>query len=304
MPSKAIEPSICGSCGGIMSRFLTTGDLNRAISDVRFVYLRCAKCGLISLFNVPHRIDAYYPSGYHQLPSTQDAIDAGVAHDQYKIDLVKRFVGSGRLLEVGPAWGAFCLLARRSGFSVEAIEMDEQCCDFLRTRFDIPTIRSDDEAHAIGQATEPDVIAAWHVMEHLRDPWRFLAAAARRLTPGGILVVAMPNPDAFQFRLLGKFWAHIDAPRHIHLIPGRVLKSKAEAAGLETMLLTSTDAGSLDWNRFGWEFSLPHLVSSPFWKRRLRTLGRVTSILASAIERREGLGSAYTAVFRKSGSGS
>lgn len=287
-----------------MSGLLAAKDFNRSISDTRFLYARCASCGLISLVNIPDALDAYYPANYHQLPTTQAAIDAGVKHDQYKIDLVRRYVTSGRLLEVGPAWGAFCLLARQEGFSVEAIEMDLRCCDFLRHRSGISAIHSNDESDAVAQAAEPDVIAAWHVLEHLLDPWRFIAAAAHRLAPGGILVVAVPNPDAFQFHVLGRFWAHLDAPRHIHLIPRQVLKNKVEATGLETLLMTSTDAGSLRWNRFGWEFSLPHLVSSPFWKRRLINLASAISIAASVIEQQQGHGSAYTAVFRKPRTGS
>ena len=187
----------------------------------------------------------FYVAGYHLLPSTPEAIEAGVAHEQYKIDLVRQFVPSGRLLEIGPSWGAFCLLAKRAGFSVEAIEMDPACCDFLASRIGVRAICSSDEAVALDEATEPDVIAAWHVLEHLRDPWRLLDAAARRLAPGGVLVLALPNPHAFQFRVLGPCWAHVDAPRHLHLVPPGLLRRKAEAAGLEQSMCTTTDHGSL-----------------------------------------------------------
>lgn len=282
-----------------MKPFLHTRDYNRAASAVAFEYLRCVDCGVASLVNVPDDLRPYYVSGYHLVPSTQQEIEAGAAHDQYKIDLVKQFVPSGRLLEVGPAWGAFCLLAKRSGFSVEAIEMDPECCAFLESRIGVHAICRNDEAAALEEATQPDVIAAWHVLEHMRDPWRLVEAAARRLAPGGILILALPNPAAFQFRILGRYWAHVDAPRHLHLLPASVLRAKAEAAGLEQVFCTTTDHGSLGWNGFGWMFSLPHLASSPLLKRALRLAGRAITPLASVIESREGLGSAYTAVFRK-----
>ncbi len=289
----------CSACGAPMRPFLRTRDYNRAVSAESFEYGRCGRCGLISMGNVPPDLGAYYVSGYHTLPSTQEAIEAGAAHDQYKIDLVRRFVPTGRLLEVGPSWGAFCLLAKRAGFSVEAIEMDPDCCDFLESRIGVRAICRNDEAAALQEATEPDVIAAWHVLEHMRDPWRFFDAAARRLAPGGVLVFALPNPHAFQFRLLGRFWAHVDAPRHLHLVPPEVLRARAEAAGLEQELCTTTDEGSLGWNGFGWVFSLPHFGSSPFLKRVLRFAGRKITPIASLVEGRQGAGAAYTAVFRK-----
>ena len=299
MPPPSPGEVRCGACGAAMSPFLRTRDYNRGVSAELFEYGRCERCGLISLANVPRDLGPYYVAGYHLLPSTPEAIEAGAAHDQYKIDLVRQFVPSGRLLEVGPAWGAFCLLAKRAGFSVEAIEMDPACCEFLESRIGVRAICRNDEAAALDEAAEPDVIAAWHVLEHMRDPWRFIGAATRRLAPGGVLVLALPNPDAFQFRVLGRFWTHVDAPRHLHLVPPRVLQAKAEEAGLEQVLCTTTDHGSIGWNGFGWVYSLPHLGSSPFSKRVLRFAGRKITPAASLIEGREGVGAAYTAVFRK-----
>lgn len=282
-----------------MRTVLQTRDYNRGVSDETFYYSLCGNCGLVSLENVPQNLGPYYVSGYHQLPATDAAIEAGVVHEQYKIDLVRKFVRSGRMLEIGPSWGAFCLLAKRAGFAVEAIEMDPDCCEFLTSRIGVRTICRNDEAAALAEATTPDVIAAWHVLEHLRDPWRLINVAAARLAPGGILVFALPNPHAFQFRLLGRYWTHVDAPRHLHLVPPAVLRAHAEAAGLEQVLCTTTDQGSLGWNRFGWIFSLPHFAAKPSVKRALRFAGRMISIPAALIENREGAGAAYTAVFRK-----
>jgi len=282
-----------------MHPFLRTRDYNRALSAEEFRYVRCQRCGFATLENVPAELGRYYVSGYHLLPTSDAAIEAGARHEQYKIDLVRQYSLGGRVLEIGPSWGAFCLLAKRAGYAVEAIEMDPACCEFLERRIGVRAIRRSDEAAALDEAAEPDVIAAWHVLEHLRDPWRLIEAAARRLAPNGILVLALPNPAAIQFKLLGRIWAHVDAPRHLHLVPPEVLRARAEAAGLAQELCTTRDFGSLRWNAFGWEHSLPHLASSGFGKRVLRFAGRRIARLAAPIEGREGAGAAYTAVFRK-----
>jgi hypothetical protein len=274
-------------------------DYNRSVSDRIFHYGRCIRCGVVSLYDIPGDLGSYYVSGYHQQPTSDEAIEAGALHEKYKIDLVKQFAASGRLLEIGPSWGAFCLLAKRAGFSVEAIEMDSSCCEFLVNRIGVRAICRSDEAAAIAEATEPDVIVAWHVLEHLRDPWELIDAASARLAAGGVLILAMPNPNAMQFQVLGRFWAHLDAPRHLHLIPPDVLRKRAEASGLRQVLCTTTDPGSLGWNEFGWVYSLPHLLPGAFSKRVLRFAGRKLSSALGFAERQEGLGSAYTSVFRK-----
>jgi hypothetical protein len=282
-----------------MLPFLDTRDYNRGASLQVFHYWRCPDCGLVSLVNIPDDLQRYYTPGYHLLPSSERVIERSLVHERYKIELVQHYVKSGRLLEIGPSWGAFCLLAKRAGFSVEAIEMDRDCCEFLRAKIGIRAKLATDESAALKETSPPDVIAMWHVIEHLRDPWTLLSRAAERLTPGGILVVATPNTEATQFRIFGPRWTHIDAPRHLHLIPPKLLCAKVAGFGLGQLRVTTTDPGSLGWNSFGWSFSLANLTRFAALRRPLRLLGRVPALVFSPVERREGRGSAYTAVFQK-----
>jgi hypothetical protein len=134
----------------------------------------------------------------------------------------------------------------------------------------------------------------------LRDPWSLITRAVQRLNPNGILVIAAPNPDAFQFGIFGARWTHVDAPRHVHLLPISLLRKKLTGLGLEELLATTTDPGSLGWNEFGWTFSLANMVKLPLAKRLLRIVGRVLNRLFSWYEGSEGRGSGYTVVFRKS----
>ncbi|HZN86676.1 MAG TPA: class I SAM-dependent methyltransferase [Burkholderiales bacterium] len=282
-----------------MRPYLRTRDLNRDASDEEFRYERCPDCGLASLANAPADLGRYYAAGYHEIPASAEGLERGAAHDSYKIDLVRQFATRGRLVEIGPGWGAFCLLARRAGFEVEAIERDPRCCEFLQKELGVRAIRSDDPATALAQAATADAIVLWHVVEHLADPWAVLEAAARKLAPGGVLLIATPNPESFQLGLFGRFWTHVDAPRHLHLIPVRLLRSRMARLGLDAELATTTDPGSIGWNDFGWRFSLANLAPHRALKRPLRLAGRVLGKLAALIDNREGRGSAYTAVFRK-----
>jgi hypothetical protein len=282
-----------------MTPFIETRDYNRGVSRDLFRYERCVRCGLVSLANVPADLSIYYAADYHRIPSCAADLERGAEHDSYKIDLVRRFASRGHLLEIGPGWGAFCLLAKRAGFTVEAVEMDQRCCDFLRSELGVPAIRGDDPVAALQQASRQDVIALWHVLEHVRDPWRLLEAASGKLTHGGVLLVATPNPDALQLSIFGGFWTHVDAPRHLHLVPRDVLCERVARLGLDVHLVTTTDAGSIGWDDFGWRFSLANLSPTRLLKRPFRLAGRVIGKLAAPIERAAGRGSAYTAVFRK-----
>ncbi|HME44409.1 MAG TPA: hypothetical protein VKF36_15060 [Syntrophorhabdales bacterium] len=114
-----------------------------------------------------------------------------------------------------------------------------------------------------------------------------------------MLIIATPNPDSLQFRIFGPYWFHLDAPRHLELIPSALLDHEMDRLGLERLPVTYVDKGSLALNSPGWETSMISLLAqSPLGAHAQKIghwIGRVTGFL----EQRDGLGSAYTMVFRK-----
>jgi protein-L-isoaspartate O-methyltransferase len=248
---------------------------------------------------MPEDLGSYYPPDYHAESVTLEQIEAAATHEQYKIELVQRFVKGGRLLEIGPSVGGFCYVAKRAGFDVEAIEMDEQCCRFLEESVGVRAIHSSDTKGALLESGPYDVIAMWHVIEHLPDAFETFEIAAARLRPGGILVIAAPNPASIQFRLLRRYWTHVDAPRHLYLVPAESIIERGRELGLEPELVTTTDEGGIGWNKFGWEQSLFNLTQSKGPRQILRKVGTGLTALAGRFERRDLSGSAYTIVLRK-----
>jgi SAM-dependent methyltransferase len=292
----------CRVCGGTAQPRLRSMDYNRRLADARFTYYCCGGCGSLSLPEPPADLDRFYPGDYYRMPATRQELAAVAEAERYKLELVQRFVPRGRLLEIGPAVGGFAYLAREAGYEVETVEMDAACCEFLRDVVGVGVTHSAD-AKAVLQRSPPlQVVALWHVLEHLADPMETLAAAAEALSPGGILVVAAPNPDAIQFSLFGPYWAHLDAPRHLQLIPARHLREQGAGWGLTTVLETATDRGGLGWNLFGWSLSLGNLAGS--LGLRFPQLGaRAISRLARPVERTGLRGSTYTLILRKAGGG-
>jgi SAM-dependent methyltransferase len=291
----------CPQCGHQAERAFETPDINRRIGNVSFTYQHCPSCGLIFLQNVPKDLGRYYPSDYYFIARSLDELTAWGRSEQYKLDIVRNYRESGRLVEVGPASGGFAYLAKTAGFQVTVIEMDKRCSEYLRSIAGLDVINSADEAKALQTAPQADVIAMWHVIEHLVDPWQMIEVAAAKLKPKGILVLATPNPRAAQFRLFGSRWVHVDAPRHLWLIPPEVLAQRGARLGLSVRLVTTRDPGSLFWNRFGWQYSIANLLGVPPGNRWMSRAARVISQAGSVLESREGRGSAYTIVLEKTG---
>jgi protein-L-isoaspartate O-methyltransferase len=286
----------CPQCSTSASLLLHTEDYNRRLSTEVFNYYWCPTCKLIFIWPIPDDLGKYYPPSYYPILSTLEELEVQVKSQQYKVDLMQQFVAGGRLLEIGPGPGDFAFLSKRAGFDVDTIEMDERCCRLLRDVIGVNVVQSADTLHALQTMGQYDVIAMWHVIEHLPDPWGVLDVLADHIVPGGILVIAAPNPQAMQFRLFGRFWTHLDAPRHLELIPMQLLSQRLEKQGWQRRLMTTTDAGSLYWNRFGWRYSLSNLTGR---KLSMRLLGAAWSLLVAPLERSGLRGSTYTAIYQR-----
>jgi hypothetical protein len=294
------ESPQCPFCGQESIPAFQTLDYNRRISSDSFRYHRCGQCGLIFLHPIPADLGRYYPQDYHTIPASAAALGAMLSgRERYKIEVIKRFAQSGRLLEIGPGCGDFALQAKEAGFEVEAIEMEPRCCEFLTVHLGVRAVCTTDTRAALGQMGPYEVIALWHVIEHLPEALELLTLAARQLHPGGVLLVAAPNPESFQFNVLGPRWTHVDAPRHVLLIPLGLLTREANGHGLDLAWATTDDEGARGWNQFGWEESLSNLAQGRRGKRWLRRRGRWLTRVLQPWDRREGRGSTYTAVFRK-----
>ncbi len=291
----------CVACRAASPLLFLARDRNRRMTAAEFPYHRCPSCGLVFLWPVPTDLDRYYGSDYYSVPGGPEALARAADLERYKIEIVRRFVSSGPLLEIGPAYGSFLHLAREAGFAAEGIEMNEECCEFIRTVVGVPVIQSADPATAVRHAGPYRVVALWHVLEHLPDPFRVLEAVSARLEPGGILVIAAPNPEALQLRLLGRFWPHLDAPRHLALLPRQLLAARLHPLGVEETWATTDDPGARQWNDYGWRYSLVRQAGAGRVGRRLHRLAALAGSLLAPWERREGRGSTYTLVFRREG---
>ena len=280
-------------------------DLNRRTSPQDFRYHRCGRCGLIFLGDPPADLARYYPTGYVAFPKSKDHLERIARRTKYQLEMVQRFVPSGRLIEIGPGYGNFAWLAKTAGFEVEAIESDAAACEYLTHQVGVAVTRSDvPEVVLSDRVATYDAVVLWHSIEHLPHPWATLRQAAQLLNPGGVILVATPNPAAWQFGVLGHLWPHIDAPRHLWLIPLEVLRGYLEPLGLELISVTSRDPGARRWNRFGWSQAILNVQPAPLRSTFVgrvasRILGSATAFLVRRWERPALKGSAYTAVFIK-----
>ncbi|MHB1456389.1 MAG: class I SAM-dependent methyltransferase [Armatimonadota bacterium] len=296
LASSAHRKAKCPICHGVAQLLFVARDYNRRTTTVGFPYYHCQACELIFLSPIPPQLDRYYPSEYYPVPSSLEQLEGEAALECYKIEFVRRFVKSGRVLDVGAGYGRFVYLAHKADYEIDAIEVNSECCDFITNVVGARAIAHAKPEVALADLEPYDVITFWHVVEHLTDPWLVLKAAVRNLKIGGWLIIAMPNPESIQFQVFKQFWAHVDAPRHLQLVPVHLLTRELTSDGrMRSMEVTTVDQGSLDYNYLGWTWSMRNVM-------QLRGMWRIGGGLAHIVGRFEKVGmrgSCYTVVYQK-----
>jgi len=288
----------CIRCPRTAEPYFTAKDYNRKLSNESFTYYRCG-CGIIFLNPVPADLGRYYPDEYYEIPRTLGELAKKARTERFKIKIVNRFAKGKRLLEIGPMYGNFVYLAKEAGFAVTAIEYDAKCCSFLNNTVGIRAINNPDTIGALKELGEFDVIVLWHVIEHLPNLAETVRALAEKIAVGGILVIAAPNPDSFQFKKLLQYWMHVDAPRHLQLIPKLTLDAMVNPLGLEFVWGTTNDPNTKQSNKSGWKESCGYPYPDGLKKKLMRKLGRYIGLALWFYENIEGNGSAYNAVYVK-----
>lgn len=61
--------------------------------------------------------------------------------------------------------------------------------------------------------TNADVISFWHVLEHIKEPWKYLKSASKNLSKNGKVIIGIPNIESIDYKIFKKNWFHL-APNH------------------------------------------------------------------------------------------
>ncbi len=207
--------------------------------------LRCSGCGVITTTPWPTdaELDAAY-AGFYRPESGRFAgpLDRVLALSRGRLaSHLDATAPSGPVLDVGAGDGTLVRAVRRTGRDVLGLErgVPGGATDL---RDASPTdLEREDLRYA--------AVVFWHVLEHLRDPADQLAAAARLLLPGGVLIVAVPNAASLQARLFGVDWLALDPPRHLTHLHPQALRTRAHELGLTVVCESQVRGGQV---LFGW----------------------------------------------------
>jgi 2-polyprenyl-3-methyl-5-hydroxy-6-metoxy-1,4-benzoquinol methylase len=137
---------------------------------------------------------------------------------------------TGKLLDIGCGNGAFLKAfgARYPEWRMSGLELDSRNQRVIEA---IPGV----EALHVGKIDSLkdsfDLIVIIHALEHIPNPIKFLKSIAKRLNPGGLLMIEVPSLETSPFDIV--------VADHCTYFTEETLKWTVESGGFETISLTS-----------------------------------------------------------------
>ena len=187
-----------------------------------------------------------------------------------------RIAPPGAVLDVGAGDGALIEALRAHGREATGIDRYPSH----------PDVRDEGIERVAGRWAG---IVFWHSLEHLPRAGESLDLACSLLEPGGVLVIAMPNPRSLQAAAFGDSWFAFDYPRHLVHVPAPALLARLRSLDLSIERVSYLRGGQVV---FGWLYGLvgrlplrPDLydaIRRPAARRRaLSTPARAATLLAA-----------------------
>ncbi|HLX80717.1 MAG TPA: class I SAM-dependent methyltransferase [Burkholderiales bacterium] len=231
-----------------------------------FEYLECGRCGCLQIARIPADLGKYYPrDGYYSYKAPKQKHYPGwmlaLRHQRTRYFLgefspVGAVIGAlskrpehfdwlrgraslgSRIVDIGCGAGGLLLKLQREGFrsllgADPFIEADIDYGNGVRVlKCGVEELEG-----------QYDFVMLHHSFEHVPDPAATLAVLARKLAPGGTLLLRIPVSDCWAHRHYGLNWMAWDAPRHLYLHTQKSMELLAAGASMEITSVVYDSSG-------------------------------------------------------------
>lgn len=232
--------------------------------------VKCAQCGLVYL---SPRLDTeglrevyrlWYGYAYRSIFSDpQHLADRTVEFRDYHLKcLQKHRPTAGTLLDVGSGSGLFLRIAKDHGWRGTGIELDKATADWASAQYGVD-VRFGTLETALEKEVVFDAITMFDYLEHTDKPGPDLAAAARHLTPDGVILIRVPNQAGWQSRFMKQGWLAVIS-NHLSYFTPASLTEALEGNGFEVLEVTAMNYRSeRDILRQRWQWLMRRLGKAP-----------------------------------------
>ena len=207
---------------------------DHSFSQESFALVKCQKCSFI--YTNPRPIEeeswkyydsASYISHSNNTTSFKDLIYKAVRKYTLtqKTKLILKYKKQPIVLDYGCGSGHFLKHLIKQNIEAYGIEPAKEKSIDVHSSFNTKVYTSIKE---FPKQVKPDIITAWHVIEHVHNLKETLNTLQKRLSENGYLIIALPNNQSLDATYYKEFWAGYDVPRHLYHFDKQSVKTLAK----------------------------------------------------------------------------
>ena len=138
---------------------------------------------------------------------------AQLFNNRFKLKTIKLFHNQGSILDYGGGDGQFANFMSKKNWNSKNYE------PLLQDISDLSLNENEIKSHSF------DVITMFHSLEHIHNIQETLDKLYNLLNKDGVLIISIPNHDAYERRFFKSKWVAYDAPRHLYHFNYKTIKS-------------------------------------------------------------------------------
>jgi len=253
--------------------------------------LECDNCGLVFLSDFEHiSNDHYENSGMHQekdidISSWLESCDAD---DLRRFNFLKDLILEKVLLDFGCGAGGFLKQAKSYAKDAYGLELEKRMFPYYKKNH-LKVFSSLANLNDI----RFDLITAFHVVEHLKDPISTLKSLSKFLKKGGELIIEVPNSDDALISVYNNrpFQSFTYWSQHLYLFNTKTMKELINKTGLKLNWIKGVQryplSNHLYWLANGmpgghekWTF-LNNEILNKEYEKTLASINKTDTIIAS-----------------------
>lgn len=250
----------CYLCGESSFKIIKNGVRDNENLNV----IECTKCSLVTLNDFSHIDDTFYRDSKMHSSSTsiQEWLEQTDLDDLRRFEFLKKKIKNKKVLDFGCGNGGFLFKCKDYTSEVIGIELEIQFKDFFKEK----NLKVFEDLSEINLNEKFDLITAFHVFEHLKDPLMVLNELKKYLAKDGEIIIEVPNSNdillsVYKSENFSKFtyWS-----QHLFLFNEQTLKELIKKSNLNCNWIRQIQRYSLANHLYWLSKGLPggHLI----WK--------------------------------------
>ncbi|OGM12858.1 hypothetical protein A3D84_02335 [Candidatus Woesebacteria bacterium RIFCSPHIGHO2_02_FULL_42_20] len=225
----------CNLCGSQNFRVFLKGTASRkyflSATSQEYVggqIVRCSRCGLVYRHSIPPAAILEREYSRHAETAYLESQKERSRSFARSLLEIKKYMPSGKLLDVGSAAGLFLNEAKKVGFEVLGVEPNKYLANYAHKTFSLKVYQKTFDKFDIPERSI-DIVTFWDVLEHLPNPLAALRKTHRILARGGVAVINYPDINSLPARLLGRHWWFVISGHLYYFTPQTISKMLREA---------------------------------------------------------------------------